>query len=155
MAERERSGMQTAARTHARTHAHTHTTTTTATTTTNPTPKQPLIVMNEQRCHAHRPLSCILMVIFLFTCCVVLLNILIAQLSDTYQNVQRDAQRGLELNRAWIIARVELNSLFIGKVIFLYLPLLLAWLFLFPHLLPSLARLFPYLPPSLAWLSRP
>ena len=75
------------------------------------------------------------MVIFLFTCCVVLLNILIAQLSDTYQNVQRDAQRGLELNRAWIIARVELNSLFIGKVIFLYLPLLLAWLFLFPHLL--------------------
>ena len=85
--------------------------------------------MNEQRCHAHRPLSCILMVIFLFTCCVVLLNILIAQLSDTYQNVQRDAQRGLELNRAWIIARVELNSLFIGKVIFLYLPLLLAWLF--------------------------
>ena len=95
------------------------------------------------------------MVIFLFTCCVVLLNILIAQLSDTYQNVQRDAQRGLELNRAWIIARVELNSLFIGKVIFLYLPLLLAWLFLFPHLLPSLARLFPYLPPSLAWLSRP
>ena len=62
-------------------------------------------------------MSCILMVIFLFTCCVVLLNILIAQLSDTYQNVQRDAQRGLELNRAWIIARVELNSLFIRKVI--------------------------------------
>ncbi|XP_046573251.1 uncharacterized protein LOC124281267 [Haliotis rubra] len=60
-------------------------------------------------------LSCIIMVIFLFTCIVVLLNILIAQLSDTYQNVQRDAQRGLELNRAWIIARVELNSLFIGK----------------------------------------
>ncbi|KAK7112723.1 transient receptor potential cation channel subfamily V member 5-like [Littorina saxatilis] len=63
----------------------------------------------------YKPMSCILMVIFLFTCCVVLLNILIAQLSDTYQNVQRDAQRGLELNRAWIIARVELNSLFIGK----------------------------------------
>ncbi|XP_055954336.1 transient receptor potential cation channel subfamily V member 3 isoform X3 [Patella vulgata] len=61
-------------------------------------------------------LGCILMVIFLFTCCVVLLNILIAQLSDTYQHVQRDAQRGLELNRAWIITRVELNSLYIGKV---------------------------------------
>ncbi|ESO89302.1 hypothetical protein LOTGIDRAFT_229171 [Lottia gigantea] len=60
-------------------------------------------------------LGCILMVIFLFTCCVVLLNILIAQLSDTYQHVQRDAQRGLELNRAWIIARVELNSIRIGK----------------------------------------
>ncbi|KAL8625269.1 hypothetical protein ACOMHN_030027 [Nucella lapillus] len=63
----------------------------------------------------YKPLSCILMVVFLFTCCVVLLNILIAQLSDTYQNVQRDAQRGLELNRAWIVARVELNSLFIGQ----------------------------------------
>ncbi|KAK7500981.1 hypothetical protein BaRGS_00007861 [Batillaria attramentaria] len=42
-------------------------------------------------------------------------HILIAQLSDTYQNVQQDAQRGLELNRAWIIARVELNGLFMGK----------------------------------------
>jgi hypothetical protein len=42
---------------------------------------------------------------------------LIAQLSDTYQNVQQDAQRGLEVNRAWIVARVELNSLHIGKVI--------------------------------------
>lgn len=57
------------------------------------------------------------MVMFLFTCCVILLNILIAQLSDTYQNVQQDAQRGLEVNRAWIVARVELNSLYIGKVI--------------------------------------
>ena len=56
------------------------------------------------------------MVMFLFTCCVILLNILIAQLSDTYQNVQQDAQRGLEVNRAWIVARVELNSLYLGKV---------------------------------------
>ncbi|XP_041352022.1 uncharacterized protein LOC121370686 isoform X2 [Gigantopelta aegis] len=63
----------------------------------------------------YKTLSTILMVGFLFTCCVILLNILIAQVSDTYQNVQRDAQRGLELNRAWIITRVELNSLFIGK----------------------------------------
>ncbi|CAC5394499.1 unnamed protein product [Mytilus coruscus] len=62
-----------------------------------------------------RPMSCIIMVMFLFTCCVVLLNILIAQLSDTYQNVQQDAQRGLEVNRAWIVARVELNSLYLGK----------------------------------------
>ncbi|XP_067674667.1 transient receptor potential cation channel subfamily V member 6-like [Haliotis asinina] len=60
-------------------------------------------------------LSCIIMVIFLFTCIVVLLNILIAQLSDTYQNVQTDAQRALELNRAWIIARVELNSIHIRR----------------------------------------
>ncbi|XP_076455507.1 transient receptor potential cation channel subfamily V member 1-like [Babylonia areolata] len=66
--------------------------------------------------YGYKTLSCILMVVFLFTCCVVLLNILIAQLSDTYQHVQRDAQRGLELNRAWIIARVELNSVYItGK----------------------------------------
>ncbi|BFZ24803.1 hypothetical protein BsWGS_27842 [Bradybaena similaris] len=63
----------------------------------------------------YRPMSCVIMVVFLFVCCVVLLNILIAQLSDTYQNVQKDAHRGLEMNRAWIITRVELNSLFIGK----------------------------------------
>ncbi|OWF47125.1 Transient receptor potential cation channel subfamily A member 1-like [Mizuhopecten yessoensis] len=61
------------------------------------------------------PMSCILMVLFLFTCCVVLLNILIAQFSDTYQHVQQDAQRGLEVNRAWIVARVELNSFIVGK----------------------------------------
>ncbi|XP_069101443.1 transient receptor potential cation channel subfamily V member 5-like [Argopecten irradians] len=61
------------------------------------------------------PMSCILMVLFLFTCCVVLLSILIAQLSDTYQHVQQDAQRGLEVNRAWIVARVELNSFILGK----------------------------------------
>ena len=52
------------------------------------------------------------MTAFLGTCCVVLLNILIAQLSDTYQNVQSDAHRGLELNRAWIITRVELHSIY-------------------------------------------
>lgn len=64
-----------------------------------------------------RTMSLIIMVAFLFTICVLLLNILIAQLSDTYQNVQQDAQRGLEVNRAWIVSRVELNSLYIGKVI--------------------------------------
>jgi hypothetical protein len=41
---------------------------------------------------------------------------LIAQLSDTYQNVQQDAQRGLEVNRAWIVARIELTNSRIGKV---------------------------------------
>ena len=56
------------------------------------------------------------MALFLLTCIVVLLNILIAQLSDTYQNIQGDAQRGLALNRAWIISRVELNSVLTGKV---------------------------------------
>lgn len=65
--------------------------------------------------NGYKVMSCILMVCFLFVCCVVLLNILIAQLSDTYHHVQAQAQRGLELNRAWIITRVELNSLFIGQ----------------------------------------
>ena len=42
---------------------------------------------------------------------VVLLNLLIAQMSDTYANVQLDAQRSLAINRAWIVARVEHNTL--------------------------------------------
>ncbi|WAR13039.1 hypothetical protein MAR_027219 [Mya arenaria] len=58
--------------------------------------------------------SVILMLCFLFTCIVILLNILIAQLTDTYQKVQQDAQRGLEANRAWIVSRVELNSFVFG-----------------------------------------
>lgn len=57
------------------------------------------------------------MVAFLFTICVLLLNILIAQLSDTYQNVQQDAQRGLEVSLALIVSRVESNSLWFWKVI--------------------------------------
>ncbi|KAL3884016.1 hypothetical protein ACJMK2_030242 [Sinanodonta woodiana] len=63
----------------------------------------------------YSPISCILMVCFIFTCCVLLLTIFIAQLSDTYQNVQNDAQRGLEVSRAWIVAKVELNYIYIGK----------------------------------------
>ncbi|KAL4233239.1 hypothetical protein ACF0H5_007923 [Mactra antiquata] len=61
----------------------------------------------------YAPVSVIFMVSFLFTCIVILLNILIAQLTDTYQKVQQDAQRGLEVNRAWIVARVELNSILV------------------------------------------
>jgi len=33
-------------------------------------------------------------------------------MSDTYTNVQSDAQRSLVINRAWIVARVEHNTLF-------------------------------------------
>lgn len=62
-------------------------------------------------------MSLIIMVAFLFTICVVLLNILIAQLSDTYQNVQQDAQRGLEVSLALIVSKVESNSLLFWKVI--------------------------------------
>ena len=50
-------------------------------------------------------------IIFLFLVIVVLLNLLIAQMSDTYGSVQQDAQRSLAINRALIVARVEHNSL--------------------------------------------
>ena len=32
-------------------------------------------------------------------------------MTDTYSNVQSDAQRSLAINRAWIVARVEHNTL--------------------------------------------
>ena len=53
----------------------------------------------------------IIYITFLFMVIVVLLNLLIAQMSDTYTNVQLDAQRSLAINRAWIVARVEHNTL--------------------------------------------
>ncbi|XP_033760515.1 transient receptor potential cation channel subfamily V member 2-like isoform X1 [Pecten maximus] len=59
--------------------------------------------------------SCFVVVLFLFCCIVLLLNLLIAQLSDTYQHIQNDAQRGLEVNRAWIVARIELRSMLIKR----------------------------------------
>ena len=42
----------------------------------------------------------------------VLLNLLIAQMSDTYANVQNDAQRSFIASRAWIVAKSEHNGLF-------------------------------------------
>ncbi|KAI6656423.1 hypothetical protein LOD99_1219 [Oopsacas minuta] len=57
-------------------------------------------------------LSLLLHVTFLFFVIVVFLNLIIAQMSDTYQNVWSDAQRKLYKNRAWILARIEHNSLF-------------------------------------------
>ena len=57
-------------------------------------------------------LSLILHITFLFFVIVVFLNLIIAQMSDTYQNVWSDAQRKLYKNRAWILARIEHNSLF-------------------------------------------
>jgi len=59
----------------------------------------------------YRWLSVIIYVVFLFLVITVLLNLLIAQMSDTYSNVQSDAQRSLVINRAWIVARVEHNTL--------------------------------------------
>ena len=52
-----------------------------------------------------------LYLIFLFIVVVILLNMLIAAMADTYSNVQSDAQRDLALARAWIVARVEHNSM--------------------------------------------
>ena len=52
----------------------------------------------------------IVYMVFLFLVSVVLLNLLIAQMADTYGSVQRDAQQSLTLNRAWIVARIEHNS---------------------------------------------
>ena len=58
-----------------------------------------------------RWLGVIIYLSFLCLVIVVLLNLLIAQMSDTYANVQMDAQRSLAINRAWIVARVEHNAL--------------------------------------------
>ena len=40
-----------------------------------------------------------------------MLNLLIAQMSDRYANVQKDAHRSLLIDIAWIAAKVEHNSL--------------------------------------------
>ena len=61
--------------------------------------------------HYCRWLSVIIYTVFLFLVLTILLNLLIAQMSDTYSNVQSDAQRSLVINRAWIVARVEHNTL--------------------------------------------
>ena len=60
----------------------------------------------------YRWLSVFIYTVFLFLVITVLLNLLIAQMSDTYANIQSDAQRALFINRAWIVAKAEYNSLF-------------------------------------------
>ncbi|XP_062500501.1 uncharacterized protein LOC134177743, partial [Corticium candelabrum] len=61
-------------------------------------------------------LGVVIILLFMVAVIVVLLNVLIAQLSDTYQNVQSDAQRELEINRAWIMARIEHNSILFSNL---------------------------------------
>ncbi|KAF6036587.1 hypothetical protein EB796_005121 [Bugula neritina] len=56
----------------------------------------------------------ILFLAFLFVCMVMLMNILIAQLSDTYESMRRNAQLEVYLNRAWIVSRVEVNGVPFG-----------------------------------------
>ena len=53
----------------------------------------------------------LLYLVFLFIVVVILLNMLIAAMAATYSNVQSDTQRDLALARAWIVARVEHNSM--------------------------------------------
>ena len=53
----------------------------------------------------------LLYLIFLFVVVVILLNMLIAAMADTYSNVHSDAQQELALARAWIVARVEHNNM--------------------------------------------
>lgn len=57
----------------------------------------------------------IVYMVYLFLIGVVMLNLLIAQMADTYGSVQKEAQQSLMLNRAWIVARVEHNS-FLAQV---------------------------------------
>ena len=52
--------------------------------------------------------------IFLFFVEVVLLNLLIAQMSDTFSNVQGDAQRSLAINQARTIISIEKTGLFLS-----------------------------------------
>ncbi|XP_064402015.1 uncharacterized protein LOC135347851 isoform X1 [Halichondria panicea] len=53
--------------------------------------------------------------IFLFTLEVVMLNLLIAQMSDTFSNVQGDAQRSLAINKARTIISIEKTGLTVLK----------------------------------------
>ena len=75
--------------------------------------------------HCCRWLSVIIYTVFLFVVITVLLNLLIAQMSDTYTNVQSDAQQSLFINRAWVVAKVEQSSLFASALIVRYIMFLL------------------------------
>ena len=53
--------------------------------------------------------------VFLFFVVVIMLNLLIAQMTDTFANFQLDAQRELAINQAWTISLLERTGL-IGLV---------------------------------------
>ena len=55
--------------------------------------------------HPSRWFSIVIYLPFLFTVIVVLLNLLIAQMSDTYRKVQQDVESTFALERARIIAK--------------------------------------------------
>lgn len=56
-----------------------------------------------------REYATVLLLAFLFLSIVMLMNILIAQLSDTYESMKKDAVTEVDMNRAWITAVVELQ----------------------------------------------
>ena len=49
---------------------------------------------------------------FIVVMIVLLLNLLVAQMNNTYSTILNEAQCAMLLNRAWIIARVDHNSSF-------------------------------------------
>ena len=51
--------------------------------------------------------SIVMYLVFLFTVIVVLLNLLIAQMSDTYNKIQEDVEGTFAIARARIIARLQ------------------------------------------------
>ncbi|CAH1780520.1 unnamed protein product, partial [Owenia fusiformis] len=72
--------------------------------------QQPTMEYTDDTSNCGRWLSIIIMVVYLIACIIVLLNLLIASLTDTYQQIQQHSQRELELRRALIITRFERNS---------------------------------------------
>lgn len=54
--------------------------------------------------------SLIFYLMFVFVVNILLLNVLIAQMSDTYTKYRDDAHNSLSLARAWIISKVEHTS---------------------------------------------
>ena len=51
-----------------------------------------------------------IIIVYMFVVMVMLLNILIAQLTDIYESIRRGAQVEVEIHRAAIIASVEMNT---------------------------------------------
>ena len=62
--------------------------------------------------HFCRWFSVILYLLFLFTVIIVLLNILIAQVNDTYSKVQQDVEGTFAMARARIVARFMKGKMF-------------------------------------------
>ena len=58
----------------------------------------------------HRWFSVVVYLAFLFSVSVVLLNLLIAQMSDTYTKVQEDVKRNFAIVRATGIIRLQRNK---------------------------------------------